>query len=60
MLQGGNDRYISAAIELSREVERLIPVIGKIIRKNHKEVYLNVGLRHGYKEGGSGVCFDFG
>lgn len=48
--QRGNDRFISASMQLARQVEKLFPIFGKIIRKNYKEVYLNIGKRHGYKK----------
>ncbi len=49
--QRGSSRFLSSALHLASRVEKLFPVIGQIIRKNYKEVYLNIGRRQGYKKG---------
>ncbi|MDH4128024.1 MAG: tetratricopeptide repeat protein [Spirochaetota bacterium] len=49
--QRGSDRILSSAMYLSDRMVKFFPVFAQIIRKNHKEVFVNIGKIHGYKQG---------
>ncbi len=49
--QRGNQRFLSSAMYLSNRVSEIFPVIGKIIRLNYQDAFINLGKRHGFKKG---------